>query len=148
MASAGVWGAVSQAEAAVQDATRVLGNMGDSSLGSETSTDQDEIIIDKEKRDQEVTNLARQFTQHSIKQPDGNYVNPFTGADDPSLDPMSGKFNPEAWTRTLIGLERTPRFGTIESLFCVGWNLETRRGIQSELPEFHIAILVFTALAT
>lgn len=149
MASAGVWGAVSQAEAAVQDATRAFGNMGDSSLGSETSTDQEEIIIDKEKRDQEVTNLARQFTQHSIKQPDGNYVNPFTGADEPSLDPMSGKFNPEAWTRTLIRLERTPSLGTIESsFFMLGWNLETRRGIQSELPEFHIAISVFTALAT
>lgn len=148
MASAGVWGAVSQAEAAVQDATRVLGNTGDSSLGSETSTDHDEIIIDKEKRDQEVTNLARQLTKHSIKQPDGNYVNPFTGAEDPSLDPMSGKFNPEAWTRTLIGLERNLDLGQLKAYFVLGSNLETRRGIQSELPEFHIAILVFTALAT
>lgn len=124
MASAGVWGAVPQAEAVVQDATRAVGNMGDWSLGSETSTDQDEITMDKEQRDQEVTKLARQFTQHSIKQPDGNYINPFTGADEPSLDPMSGKFNPEAWTRTLIGLERTPRFGTIESSFCL--RLESR----------------------
>lgn len=124
MASAGVWGAVPQAEVLVQDATRAVGNMGDSSLGSETSTDPDEITMDKEQRDQEVIKLARQFTQHSIKQPDGNYINPFTGADEPSLDPMSGKFNPEAWTRTLIGLERTPRFGTIESSFCV--RLESR----------------------
>lgn len=124
MASAGVWGAVPQAEAAVQDSARAIRNMGDSSLGSETSTDQDEITVDKEKRDQEVTNLARQLTQHSIKQPDGNYINPFIGANEPSLDPMSGKFNPEAWTRTLIGLERTPRFGTIESSFCV--RLESR----------------------
>lgn len=124
MASAGMWGAVPQAEALGQDVTRALGNMGDSTLDSETSTDQDEIIIDKEKRDQEVTHLARQFTQHSIRQPDGNYINPFTGSDEPSLDPMSGKFNPEAWTRTLIGLERTSRFGTIESSFCV--RLESR----------------------
>lgn len=113
MASAGVWGVVPQAQAVVRDAARAIGTMGDSSLGSETSTNQDDITIDKEKRDQEVTNLARQLTQHSIKQPDGNYINPFTGTDEPSLDPMSGKFNPEAWTRTLIGLERTPRFGTI-----------------------------------
>lgn len=117
MASAGLWGAVPQAGAVGQDATRAFGNMGDSTLDSETSTDQDEIIIDNEKRDQEVTNLARQFTQHSIKQPDGNYKNPFTGTDEPSLNPMSGKFNPEAWTRTLIGLERTSRFGTIDSSF-------------------------------
>lgn len=113
MASAGVWGAVSQAEAVVQDATRAKENMGDSSLGSDSSTEHDGITIDKEQRDQEVTDLARQLTQHSIKHPDGNYINPFGGSDDPSLDPMSGKFNPEAWTRTLIGLERTPSCGII-----------------------------------
>lgn len=108
MASAGLWGAAPQAEAVIRDAVRALENVGDSSLGSDTSTEQDEITMDKEKRDQEVTKLARQLTQHSIKQPDGNYINPFAGTDEPSLDPMSGKFNPEAWTRTLIGLERTP----------------------------------------
>lgn len=124
MASAGVWGAVPQAESLVQDAARSIGNIGDSSLGSETSTEQDEITIDKEKRDQEVTSLARQLTQHSIKHHDGNYINPFTGTDEPSLDPMSGKFSPEAWTRTLIGLEHIPRFWTIRSSFCV--RLESR----------------------
>lgn len=113
MASAGVWGAVPQAEAVAQDATRAIENMGDSSLGSDSSTEHDGITIDKEKRDQEVTNLARQITKHSIKHPDGNYVNPFGGSDEPSLDPMSGKFNPEAWTRTIIGLERIPSCGII-----------------------------------
>lgn len=113
MASAGVWGAVPQAKALVQDAARAIENMGDPSLGSDSSTEHDGITIDKEKRDQEVTSLARQLTQHSIKHPDGNYINPFTGSDEPSLDPLSGKFNPEAWTRTLIGLERTPSCGII-----------------------------------
>lgn len=113
MASAGVWGAVPQAMAVAQDATHTIENMGDPSLSSNSSTEHDEITIDKEKRDHEVTNLARQLTQHSIKQPDGNYINPFTGSDEPSLDPMSGKFNPEAWTRTLIGLERPLSCGRI-----------------------------------
>lgn len=113
MASAGVWGAVPQAEAIAQDATRAIEKMGDSSLGSDSSTEHDGITIEKEKRDQEVTNLARQITQQSIKQPDGNYINPFDGSDEPSLDPMSGKFNPEAWTRTLIGSERIPSYGII-----------------------------------
>lgn len=116
MASAGVWGAVPQTGAAVQDATRAIENMGDPSLGSDSSTEHDGITIDKEKRDQEVTNLARQLTQHSIKQPDGSYTNPFLGSDEPSLDPMSGKFNPEAWTRTLIGLERTASYGLVWKL--------------------------------
>lgn len=113
MASAGVWGAVPQAEALVQDAARAIENMGDPSLGSASSTEHDGITIDKEKRDQEVTSLARQLTQHSIKHPDGNYINPFIRSDEPSLDPLSGKFNPEAWTRTLIGLERTLSCGII-----------------------------------
>lgn len=104
MASAGVWCAVPQAEAILQDATRAIENMGDSSLGSDSSTELDGIIIEKEKTNEQITNLARQLTQHSIKQHDGSYINPFVGSHEPSLDPMSGKFNPEAWARTLIGL--------------------------------------------
>lgn len=39
-----------------------------------------------------VHNLARALTQHSIKNADGEHVNPFLGSDDPLLDPNSGKF--------------------------------------------------------
>lgn len=56
-------------------------------------------------RDEKVTSLARTFTQHSIRQADGQYINPFLGSDDPLLDPNSGKFSARAWTKTLVGIQ-------------------------------------------
>lgn len=49
--------------------------------------------------------LARQITLHSIQTPAGDYVNPFHGSDDSQLDPRSGKFSPQAWIKTLVGIQ-------------------------------------------
>lgn len=112
MASAGLWGAVPQAEAVAQDATRAVENLehSDSSAtdsATDSSTDSasglDKDPLDQELGELEVARLARQLTQHSIKNSDGSYPNPFEGAHDPALDPHSGKFNPEIWTKTLLG---------------------------------------------
>ena len=76
-----------------------------SSSGPDTETSSE---IEKAKSDSEVQHLARQITAHSIKTEDGNnYPNPFIHGSDvhPSLDPTSGKFKPEAWVKTLIGLQ-------------------------------------------
>ncbi len=105
MALAGVWGTVPQAEAVAQDATRAIQKI-EASLTSDSSTEHTGTTLDKERGDEEVISLARRLTQHSVKQHDGSYKNPFVSSDDPALDPSSGKFSPEAWTRTLIGWDR------------------------------------------
>ena len=101
MTSAGLWGVVPQAEAVVHDATRAVENLepADSSTTGSGSSGP----LDKEHGELEVARLARQLTQHSVKNKDGSYPNPFEGSDDPALDPHSGKFNPEIWTKTLLG---------------------------------------------
>lgn len=107
MAAMGLWGAVPQSEAVAQEATRVIekieSNKSTATPDSGGSTTETGSGLDKERAEQEVANLARQLTQHSIKNADGHYSNPFEGSDDPSLDPRSGKFIPEVWVRTLMG---------------------------------------------
>ena len=68
----------------------------------------------KQDIDRDITGLARQLTQHSVKSTGGTYQNPFHHVDDPTLDPRSGQFNPEAWTKTVLGIQsRDPeRFPT------------------------------------
>jgi ATP-binding cassette subfamily G (WHITE) protein 2 (PDR) len=52
-----------------------------------------------------IHDLARAFTQTSVRHPDGNYINPFEGSDNPLLDPSSGKFSARAWTKNLVGIQ-------------------------------------------
>ncbi|TVY20600.1 ABC transporter CDR4 [Lachnellula arida] len=54
---------------------------------------------------QRVKQLARALTQNSVKNAHGDPVNPFAGSDNPSLDPLSGKFSYRAWVKTLVGLQ-------------------------------------------
>ncbi|TVY46155.1 ZEB2-regulated ABC transporter [Lachnellula occidentalis] len=55
---------------------------------------------------QKVQQLARALTHNSVKNAHGEHVNPFNGSDDnPSLDPLSGKFSYRAWVKTLVGLQ-------------------------------------------
>ena len=55
--------------------------------------------------DRDVTALARHLTQHSVKSTGGTYQNPFHTVDDPTLDPHSGQFSPEAWIKTVLGIQ-------------------------------------------
>lgn len=54
---------------------------------------------------QRVQQLARALTHNSVKNAHGEHVNPFDGSDNPSLDPLSGKFSYRAWVKTLVGLQ-------------------------------------------
>ena len=54
---------------------------------------------------EKVHELARAITQASIKNAEGNHVNPFDGSDNPALDPHSGKFSYKVWTKTLLGIQ-------------------------------------------
>ena len=74
-----------------------------SSRRTDTSSELEKVVSNVQ-----IQHLARQLTAHSIRSAEGgNYVNPFAdGSDlDPSIDPNSGHFKPEAWVRTLIGLQ-------------------------------------------
>ena len=103
------WSAINHAESVVHDlGGRVSGGRGNTN--DQTSeqpaallASSDEDDTDGEK-DETVTQLARTFTQHSIKTADGHYVNPFENSDDPLLNPHSGSFSQRAWIKTLIGL--------------------------------------------
>ena len=134
MTSATPWGAIPQSEGIAhiaQNAAERLEVQFPSSAEekppfkdlSGTSTDTDESSeLEKIGNTDEVANLARQITQQSLKTGEdeknarlhtarsvkdfsGEYRNSFIDAGDPALDPSSGHFKPEAWVRTLIGLQ-------------------------------------------
>ena len=85
-----------------------------SSAGTDTSSD-----LEKDSAAEEVTKLARKLTHQSsgddelertltaqsVKTNGGNYRNSFLDVTDPALDPNSGRFKPEKWVRTLVGLQ-------------------------------------------
>lgn len=106
MTSAGVWGALPQSEGVAQAAFGALERVNSQQSTnqiSDTDNTNSSNSHETEKGGEEVTRLARQLTLRSIQSPDGTYVNPFNGSDDPTLDPRSGQFRPEVWTKTLIG---------------------------------------------
>lgn len=135
MTSAGPWGAVPQAEAFARNVEQTAEKVGDhlpqkvgdsipfNQSGSSTFTDTSSDL-DKETSAQEVAKLARQITQQTIETPageerlgrtttvhsiktvgGGDYQNSFLDTSVEQLDPGSKLFKPEAWVRTLIGLQ-------------------------------------------
>lgn len=144
MMSASPWGAIPQAEGVARAAQRAAERIEDEPTPSgeektpfkdlsSTTTDTDgSSELEKIGSTQDVAKLARQITHQSlntggddeknvrlhtaqsVKDIGGAYRNSFIDASDPALDPNSGEFKPEAWVRTLIGLqsrdpERYPR---------------------------------------
>jgi ATP-binding cassette subfamily G (WHITE) protein 2 (PDR) len=89
----------------VQEETTQHTEKGDrekESRGTTTSSSSGDSVDPKDA----VLDLARAVTYQSLKDSNGQYVNPFLGsADNPSLDPHSGKFNAYAWTKALLAVE-------------------------------------------
>lgn len=111
MSTVGPWGALPQATGVVEAIDHRAGfenkhtEDDDGTMTGTTSTLRKGSTDDSHDfSDEHVTNLARALTQHSVKNAHGEYENPFTGSDDPALNPSSGKFNATAWTKTLIGI--------------------------------------------
>jgi hypothetical protein len=105
------WGAISQSQGVVHDIGGLV-STGRRNTDKQTtpppahllpSDGEDESESDTD-RDETVARLARTLTQHSVKDVEGQYVNPFEGTEDPSLDPNSGSFNTRVWIKTLIGI--------------------------------------------
>jgi ATP-binding cassette, subfamily G (WHITE), member 2, PDR len=112
MASTTPWGAVLQAGEAAEKVEEFVEKNEDSHLEREKTPG--ESMIDSLDDGEKVRELARAITHNSIKNADGELVNPFDGSDNPALDPLSGKFSYRAWVKTLVGLqsrdpERYPR---------------------------------------
>ena len=102
----GPWGTIPQtSEVAEGTLEKIESRLKSGEEPDSESTGGSSDALDKERRDGEVARLARQVTQNSIKTAGGNYQNPFLGSEDPALDPHSGAFSPETWTRTLMGLQ-------------------------------------------
>ena len=89
MTSTGAWGAIPQAEGVAHTtAGEVMEKVRSNESNDEAdpqSTESSSSEFDKERVDYQVTKLARQITQHSIKSTGGTYPNPFQGSSDPSF---------------------------------------------------------------
>ncbi|KAG9246527.1 AtrD, ABC-transporter [Calycina marina] len=107
MANVGAFGAIAQTEGVVKNVEDQLDEKNHYHTREEShdSSTFDEKSNSAADRDEEVKHLARTFTQRSVHDHAGDYVNPFLGSDDPLLDPASGKFNARAWVKTLIGIK-------------------------------------------
>ena len=122
MPSAGVWGAIPQADGVVEDAQEAMQDEGQKlGLGHDepSSSDSSDLSLkrrnslsggkfddeNEEARQKHVTELARTFTGLSQSQSRDGNINPFLGnIQDPQLDPFSGKFAVRKWVQNMIGI--------------------------------------------
>lgn len=105
MTPAAPWDVIPQAGGVAIMGNNTVEKAGDYVRGHQSTTPSFTYDLETDEEGKAVTELARQITLHSIKTPAGGYVNPFLGSDDPQLDPRSGKFSPQAWIRTLVGIQ-------------------------------------------
>ena len=106
LSASGPWGSIPQSSEVAQEALeKIESQVQSGEKRPSESTGGSSDALDKERADGEVLRLARQVTLQSIKTAGGSYKNPFISSEDPALDPHSGAFSPETWTRTLVGLQ-------------------------------------------
>lgn len=113
MASVTPFGAIPQSEGLIGDVEAVVNSEEEKRSTEKLSSSTDASFSEKKEVDvfdtpagkQRVEELARTFTQQSVKPESGSYINPFKGSTDPALDPKSGKFNAAKWIKTLIGIK-------------------------------------------
>ncbi|OBT86865.1 hypothetical protein VE02_03845 [Pseudogymnoascus sp. 03VT05] len=104
MATAPVPGAFGVLPEAQGVAANAIGHNAESERPVTEDTLHDETdTSSSEHNEKHITELARTFTQASIRNEQGEHDNPFTSTD-PTLDPHNEKFNARAWTKTLVGI--------------------------------------------
>ncbi|KFY44851.1 hypothetical protein V495_03240 [Pseudogymnoascus sp. VKM F-4514 (FW-929)] len=99
----GGFGVLPEAQGVVSNA---IGHTAESErpVTEDTLHDHDETdTSSSEHNEKHVTELARTFTNASIRNDQGEHQNPFTSSD-PTLDPHNEKFNARSWTKTLVGI--------------------------------------------
>ncbi|KFZ15068.1 hypothetical protein V502_05793 [Pseudogymnoascus sp. VKM F-4520 (FW-2644)] len=102
MASAAPWAVSTQTQVMVD--TIVPGGFGNDHKRQD-SDKPPESTLNSSEDGEIVYELARGFIQHSIKNANGEHVNPFDGPDDSMLDPQSEKFNYKTWIKNLVGIQ-------------------------------------------
>jgi ATP-binding cassette, subfamily G (WHITE), member 2, PDR len=109
MAATGPWSALPQARAAIESLGEDLqhyrskGEEQEKDLITGSNSD-DYEDKDGEREERQVLQLARTFTYSSVKNAEGQYINPFLSTEDPTLDPNSAKFSARAWVKTLVSI--------------------------------------------
>ncbi|KAL8826986.1 MAG: hypothetical protein Q9191_003459 [Dirinaria sp. TL-2023a] len=81
-------------------------------LQDEKSTPASSILNDK--KEINITELARTLSYHGVRNEKGELINPFFGTEHSLLDPKSSKFSSKAWLETLVSItsrdpERYPK---------------------------------------
>lgn len=94
------FGAKAGAEALAEET--VGGTVYQRETGSEKHAD---YSGDSSEDGEKVHALARAFTQQSIKNENGEHLNPFEAAGNPLLDPLSEKFSYKTWVKNLVGVQ-------------------------------------------
>ncbi|TVY45496.1 ZEB2-regulated ABC transporter [Lachnellula subtilissima] len=111
MASSAPFGALAEAGGAAENLEEKVKEFAEKTHESpqlERETTRGESIMDSSDDGEKVhriKQLARTLTHNSVKNANGEHVNPFNGSDNPALDPLSGKFSYRAWVKTLVGLQ-------------------------------------------
>ncbi|KAL9120898.1 MAG: hypothetical protein Q9187_002546 [Circinaria calcarea] len=109
MAASAPWGALPQINRLASTTQAIIEDTYTDPRYSSVSTSTEDLSTPEASTRHEnetVTQIARQLTQYSVKTAGGkDYVNPFTGTDDPQLDPRSDQFSPQAWVKTLVGIQ-------------------------------------------
>jgi ATP-binding cassette subfamily G (WHITE) protein 2 (PDR) len=78
--------------------------LGEKLHSSESTTESS--TFDPEDSKEAVLDLARAVTQQSLKDSNGEFINPFLGSSgNPALDPHSGKFSARAWCKALLAIQ-------------------------------------------
>lgn len=121
MASSTPFGVIPQAEAvakAVQEKIETDKSPYTKETGGQASEkSRRESLIDsadEEDLKPQIHELARALTHHSVRDREGEYINPFEETDNPILNPGSEKFNYQAWMKTVLAIhsrdpERFPK---------------------------------------
>lgn len=110
MTTPGPWGALPQARGAIEGLGEDLQHYRSKSSDDHgkdaiTGSNSDESHKkDSEREERQVLQLARTFTNASVKNAEGQYINPFLGSEDPTLDPNSEKFSSKVWVKTLVSI--------------------------------------------
>ncbi|KAK0121069.1 hypothetical protein ONS96_011252 [Cadophora gregata f. sp. sojae] len=111
MASATPFGVLPQAGAVAQTVEEKINPTGDTyakeTEGQSSEKTGHESLLDsadEEELKPQIHQLARALTHHSVKNGEGDYVNPFEETNNPILDPRSDSFNYRSWMKTVLAI--------------------------------------------
>ncbi|KAG9231760.1 putative ABC transporter CDR4 [Amylocarpus encephaloides] len=99
------WGALPQGQQVAQNVEGYIEAMSSDEKTLNREPTPGESTMDSSEDGEKVHELARALTQASIKHPSGDHVNPFNGADNSLLDPLSDEFSYKVWTKNLLGIQ-------------------------------------------